>query len=154
MDPAERLDISDIPNDSIVVLSKEESDVPGYVHQKYAFVSQACPGGFQIIDHHGAPIDPNDADLLLFESQQLCSTAIREMNSYRVPPGSTGDVIGLRLSRSSESGLAGNPLPLFLNDLSAWMRSPTSNNCSAGLPTWSTQTNHASRIRFHSTGRK
>ena len=78
MDPAERLDISDIPTNSIVVLSKEESDVPGYVHQKYAFVSQACPGRVQIVDRHGAPIDPKDADLLLFESQQCTFLQYRD----------------------------------------------------------------------------
>ena len=34
----ENLNVTDIADDSIVVLSKEETDVPGYVHEKYAFL--------------------------------------------------------------------------------------------------------------------
>jgi hypothetical protein len=33
----ENLNVADIPEDSIVVLSKEETGEPGYVHEKYAF---------------------------------------------------------------------------------------------------------------------
>ena len=33
----ENLSVTDIPNDSIVVLSREETGVSGYVHEKYAF---------------------------------------------------------------------------------------------------------------------
>jgi hypothetical protein len=39
------INTADIPNDSVVVISKEESGVPGIVHEKYAFVDQAWPGG-------------------------------------------------------------------------------------------------------------
>jgi hypothetical protein len=64
-----------IPNaaqNSFVILSEEETGVPGYVHQKYAFVSQACPAGFQIVDYYGAPIDRNDPSLLIRE-RTMCS---------------------------------------------------------------------------------
>jgi hypothetical protein len=59
----EDLNTGDIPNDSIVVLSEENTDIPGFVHEKYAFVDQDCPGGFQIVDHYGPPVDPRDPNL-------------------------------------------------------------------------------------------
>jgi hypothetical protein len=64
---AENLNIAEIPNDSILLLSKEESDIPGYVHEKYVFVSVQCPGGSWTVDHYGAPIDPRDPALLASE---------------------------------------------------------------------------------------
>jgi hypothetical protein len=63
-------DLADIPNDSIVVLSTVETDLPGYVREKYAYVNQNCVGGFQIVDHYGRPIDPRDPNLLRDELAQ------------------------------------------------------------------------------------
>jgi hypothetical protein len=70
------LNVTDIPEDSIVVLSKEETDIPGYVHEKYAFL---CLGEFRLVDYYGAPFEPNDKDVLMFE-RQMCSR--QEMNDY------------------------------------------------------------------------
>ncbi len=65
----ESLNVTDIADDSIVVLSREETGVPGYVHQKYAYL---CFGEFRLVDYYGAPFDSNDQSVLRFESQ-MCS---------------------------------------------------------------------------------
>src|SRR5215813_1076957 len=64
---SEDVNTANVAHNSFVILSEEETGVPGYVHQRYAFVSPACPTGFHIIDHYGAPIDPNDASLQIRE---------------------------------------------------------------------------------------
>ena len=61
---------SDVTNGSIVIISQEETGVPGYVHTTYAFVDQAC--GAQIVDHYGPSINPNEKELLLSE-QRMCT---------------------------------------------------------------------------------
>ena len=65
----ENLSAADVADDSIVVLSSEETGVAGYVHQKYAFL---CLGEVAFVDHYGAPIDSNDQSILLRE-QQICA---------------------------------------------------------------------------------
>ena len=65
----ENLSVADIADDSIVVLSQEETGAPGYVNQKYAFL---CFGEFRLVDYYGAPIDPKDENVLRFE-RQMCS---------------------------------------------------------------------------------
>jgi hypothetical protein len=67
----EDINTSVIPNGSIVVISKEESDNPGYAHMKYAFVDQACSGA-RIVDYYGPPLDLNDKDLQQVE-QRMCT---------------------------------------------------------------------------------
>jgi hypothetical protein len=62
-------DVSVAPLGSIVLISKEESDSPGYVHAKYAFVDHACD--VPIVDHYGPPVNPDDKDLKQAE-QRLC----------------------------------------------------------------------------------
>ena len=69
---SEDVNTANVAHNSFVILSEEETDIPGYFHQRYAFVSQACPAGFQIIDYYGAPIDRNDASLLIRE-RSMCS---------------------------------------------------------------------------------
>ena len=69
--PVEEINTSDIPNGSIVVISKEESDNPGYAHTKYAFVDQACAGA-RVVDYYGPPVDLNDKDLQQVE-QRMCT---------------------------------------------------------------------------------
>ena len=69
---SEDVNTANVANNSFVILSEEETEVPGYVHQRYAFVSQACPAGFHIIDYYGAPIDRNDASLQIRE-RSMCS---------------------------------------------------------------------------------
>ncbi len=62
----EAISSSNVPNGSIVVISKEETSTPRYFHEKYAFVDQDCLGwGF--VDYYGPAIDPNDANLLRTE---------------------------------------------------------------------------------------
>jgi hypothetical protein len=65
----ENLNIADVADGSIVVVSKEETGVPGYVHQKYAF---NCLGELRLVDYYGAAFEPNDQNVLQFESM-LCS---------------------------------------------------------------------------------
>jgi hypothetical protein len=66
----EELQAADHPNGSIVIISREESDVPGYVHMQYAFVDQSC--GAILVDRFGPPIDPNDKELKQIE-QRVCT---------------------------------------------------------------------------------
>ena len=72
----ETLNAVDIPQDSIVVLSREETDLPGYVHQKYAFY---CLGELRLVDYYGSAFDPKDQDVLQFE-RTLC--ARQQMNDF------------------------------------------------------------------------
>lgn len=72
----ESLNVTDIADDSIVVLSKEETGVPGYVHQKYAYL---CFGEFRLVDYYGSPFDSNDQNILRFE-RQMCSR--QQNNDY------------------------------------------------------------------------
>jgi hypothetical protein len=72
----ENVGVTYIPEGSIVVLSQEETDLPGYVHQKYAFY---CLGELRLVDYYGSAIDPKDQDVLRFEST-MCSR--QKMNDY------------------------------------------------------------------------
>ena len=69
---SEDVNTANVAHNSFVIISEEETEVPGYVHQRYAFVSAACPAGAHIIDYYGAPIDPNDASLQIRE-RSMCS---------------------------------------------------------------------------------
>src|SRR5262245_26247556 len=72
----ETLNVADIPQDSIVVLSQDETDIPGYIHQKYAF---NCLGELRLVDYYGSAFDPKDQDVLQFE-RTLCVR--QQMNDY------------------------------------------------------------------------
>ena len=61
----ETLSVTDIPDNSIVVLSQEDTGVPGYVHTKYAF---NCFGALRLVDYYGSSFDPSNKDVLQFES--------------------------------------------------------------------------------------
>ena len=65
----ENLSVTDIADDSIVVLSQEETGVPGYVHEKYAF---NCLGELKLVDYYGSAFDPNDRDVLQSE-RAMCA---------------------------------------------------------------------------------
>ena len=65
-----------VPEDSIVVLSREETGEPGYVHEKYAFY---CLGELRLVDYYGSAFNPKDQDVLEFE-RTLC--ARQKMNDY------------------------------------------------------------------------
>ena len=72
--PIEALNLADIADDSIVVLSKDESGVPGVVRMRYAYVNSLCPDGLQLIDYYGPEFDPNNPALRRYEFQ-LCAQA-------------------------------------------------------------------------------
>ena len=72
----ENLNVVDIPEDSIVVLSTEETGIPGYVHEKYAF---HCLGELRLVDYYGSAFDPKDPDVLQFE-RVMCTR--QKMNDY------------------------------------------------------------------------
>jgi hypothetical protein len=65
----ESLSAADIADDSIVVLSKTETGVPGYVNQKYAY---ACLGEITLVDYYGPAFEPNDPKILASE-RSLCT---------------------------------------------------------------------------------
>jgi hypothetical protein len=72
----EDLSVTDIADDSIVVLSQEDTGVSGYVHTKYAL---NCLGELKLVDYYGAAFDPNDKDALQFE-RAMC--ARQQNNDY------------------------------------------------------------------------
>jgi hypothetical protein len=72
----ENLSVTDIPEDSIVVLSQEDTGVPGYVHEKYVF---NCLGELKLVDYYGSAFSPNDKDVLQFE-RTMCSR--QQNNDY------------------------------------------------------------------------
>lgn len=72
----ENLSVTDIADDSIVVLSKEETSVPGYVHVTYAF---NCLGELRLVDYYGSAFDVNNKDVVRFE-RVMCSR--QQMNDY------------------------------------------------------------------------
>lgn len=72
----ENLNVTDIADNSIVVLSQEDTGVPGYVHTKYAF---NCFGELKLVDYYGAAFDAKNKDVLQFESA-MCSR--QQNNDY------------------------------------------------------------------------
>ena len=72
----ENLNVVDIPEDSIVVLSQEETGERGYVHEKYAFY---CLGELRLVDYYGSAFNPKDQDVLEFE-RTMCSR--QKFNDY------------------------------------------------------------------------
>jgi hypothetical protein len=65
----ESLSTADIADDSIVVLSKAETGIPGYVNQKYAY---ACFGELRLVDYYGPAFETNDPKVLEFE-RSMCT---------------------------------------------------------------------------------
>jgi hypothetical protein len=76
---SENLNIADIPNGSIVVLSKETFNTPGFVHEKYAYVDRSCIGGVQFVDRYGTPINPKDPSMLASERAQCEDSRYRNL---------------------------------------------------------------------------
>ena len=56
----ENLTVTDIADDSIFVLSTEETGVPGYVHEKYAF---NCFGELKLVDYDGSAFHLKEKDV-------------------------------------------------------------------------------------------
>lgn len=71
---SESLSLQDIADDSIVMLSKEESGVSGYINAQYAYVHADCPGGVQVIHYSGPAFDPTDRDVLRNELRKCLQT--------------------------------------------------------------------------------
>jgi len=76
----EDINTADMPNDSIVVISKDNTDLPGYVHERFVFVHEDCPGGARIVDRYGPPVDPKDPNLQQFERTQCRDLRQRDLN--------------------------------------------------------------------------
>jgi hypothetical protein len=56
---------------TIVVISKEETGIPEYFHQKYVFNHPDCEGSVPV-DFYGPEINPNDSQVLAAE-QRMCA---------------------------------------------------------------------------------
>ena len=56
---------------TIVVISKQETPVPEYFHQKYVFNHPDCDGNIPV-DFYGPEINPSDSQLLAAE-QKMCA---------------------------------------------------------------------------------
>ncbi|HEU0209124.1 MAG TPA: hypothetical protein VFQ78_09085, partial [Candidatus Udaeobacter sp.] len=65
----EDLIFADIADDSIEVLSTDETDIPGYTHQEPGF---RCLGEWRLVDYYGSVFDPKDQKILRFEPMK-CS---------------------------------------------------------------------------------
>jgi hypothetical protein len=63
--------VQDSSHGTIVMLSKEETGIPGYYHQKYVFEHPDCLGRIPV-DFYGAAIDTTDVNLLASE-RRMCS---------------------------------------------------------------------------------
>src|SRR5438132_14271397 len=62
--------VPDSPKGSITVLSSEESEIPGYFHQKYVYNHPDCLGSVPV-DYYGPAIDITDVNVLAKE-QKMC----------------------------------------------------------------------------------
>ena len=71
----QNLNLQDIAEDSVVVLSKEESGIAGYFQSEYAYLDSACPDGIQLVYHSGPAVDVNDRSLR-FNERSLCSQRV------------------------------------------------------------------------------
>jgi hypothetical protein len=79
----ESLNLADIANDSIIVLSKEDSGTAGgYTHTKFAYVHSDCPGGLQVVNYSGGPVDPKDQSLRRSE-RKLCSQSANDSSTEK-----------------------------------------------------------------------
>ncbi len=63
--------VQDSLHGNIVMLSKEETGIPGYYHQKYVFEHPDCFGRIPV-DFYGAAIDTTDVNVLENE-RRMCS---------------------------------------------------------------------------------
>lgn len=67
----------DIADDSIEVLSTEETEISGYTHQEPVF---RCLGELRLVGYYGSVFDPKDQDILQFEPMMMCSPQLH--NDY------------------------------------------------------------------------
>ena len=60
--------VGDDSHGSITMISKEETGIPGYFHQKYVFDHPDCLGS-EPVDYYGPAIDPSDENVVARERQ-------------------------------------------------------------------------------------
>jgi hypothetical protein len=73
----ESLYLQDVADGSIVMLSKEDSAMAGYINVQYAFVHSDCPGGAQVVYYSGPAFDIKDPAVLKNERKK-CSHSMYE----------------------------------------------------------------------------
>lgn len=73
----ESLNLQDVADGSIVILSKEESGSSGYINAQYVYVHSDCPGGAQVVHYTGPAFDMNDRTVLENERRK-CSHSTYE----------------------------------------------------------------------------
>jgi hypothetical protein len=62
--PIASADMSAVADPGMIeIIRSEESEVPGYYHTKYVFWHPSCQTSMPV-DHYGAAIDANDAEML------------------------------------------------------------------------------------------
>jgi hypothetical protein len=71
----QNLNLQDIAEDSVIVLSKEESGIAGYFQTEYAYIDSACPDGIQLVYFSGPSVDTNNKALRANE-RKLCSQRV------------------------------------------------------------------------------
>src|SRR5574341_2122572 len=71
----QNLNLQDIAEDSVVVLSKEESGITGYFQTEYAYVDSACPDGIQLVYYSGPSVDVSNQSLR-FNERKLCTQRV------------------------------------------------------------------------------
>src|SRR5215467_1081973 len=71
-------------SDTIVVVSKEETGIPNYFHEKFVFNHPDCMGSVTV-DYYGAEINPNDSELIAKE-QKICA-----QNRWSIDGSGAGD---------------------------------------------------------------
>jgi|GEM_PF-839845 len=69
--------LRDVADGSIVMLSKEESGVSGYINAQYAYVHSDCSGGAQVVHYTGPAFDIYDRTVLHHEHRK-CSDSTYE----------------------------------------------------------------------------
>lgn len=76
-DAAKSLYLQDVADGSIVMLSKEDSGMSGYINAQYAFVHSDCPGGAQVVYYTGPAFDIKDP-VVLKNERRKCSHSMYE----------------------------------------------------------------------------
>ena len=63
--------VGNFSSGTIVVISKEETGIPEYFHQKYVFNHPDCLGAVTV-DFYGPEVNPNDPQIIASE-QKMCA---------------------------------------------------------------------------------
>ena len=71
----ESLNFNDIAEDSVIVLSQDESGISGSFQIEYAYVDSACADGVQLVRYNGPTVNTGDRALRMSE-RKLCSDRV------------------------------------------------------------------------------